>query len=420
MSINRRTALSGIAAALAASPSRAATPRVRRAVSSMAGSDPDLEAYRRAIPVLRRSGAWQAQMALHADMRHRHHSSWRFMPWHRLQLAWFEKLVARASGKADFALPYWDWDDDRIPDTFLQGDVLDHPGREAGAGETIGDFLDRNGQRFTGRMSDDWDTFFGRARASRDPTDGQIGRRYYSGSGEWSGHNLIHGFVGGDMGRLDRSPNDPLFWLHHANVDRIWALWQDRRRGAVYPAAWRAELLGGFVDPDGRPVAPVRADTTLDTLAFGYSYAFDPSPPVVFAVGPQPPTRRRRYSWRLQQMGPASGFIEISSALGRGRVLSADGFLEVQPDPHASSLVRLTGRALADGAELFSDAVFVVPMGHHQAESQRHRIDLRGLWRADAGALRLEIEAAPMAGRKGGEMARLIDFVLDAELEFPI
>jgi tyrosinase len=24
-----------------------------------------------------------------------------------------------------------------------------------------------------------------------------------------------------------RSPADPLFMLHHANVDRMWALWQD-------------------------------------------------------------------------------------------------------------------------------------------------------------------------------------------------
>lgn len=23
------------------------------------------------------------------------------------------------------------------------------------------------------------------------------------------------------------SPNDPIFWLHHANVDRLWALWQE-------------------------------------------------------------------------------------------------------------------------------------------------------------------------------------------------
>lgn len=24
------------------------------------------------------------------------------------------------------------------------------------------------------------------------------------------------------------SPADPMFWLHHANVDRIWAIWQQK------------------------------------------------------------------------------------------------------------------------------------------------------------------------------------------------
>ncbi len=41
-------------------------------------------------------------------------------------------------------------------------------------------------------------------------------------------HNAGHNFVGGHMGR-GFSPNDPLFWLHHANVDRIWANWQGHR-----------------------------------------------------------------------------------------------------------------------------------------------------------------------------------------------
>ncbi|MFZ5668644.1 MAG: tyrosinase family protein [Pseudomonadota bacterium] len=418
MDIERRAMLAGlVAAASGGGLAAAATPRTRRAIADLSRNDDDLDAYRRAIPVMRRTGAWQAQVALHADMRHRHHSSWRFLPWHRLQLAWFEKQVARASGKADFALPYWDWDDDRIPDLFLQGDALDHPGREAAPGESIQDFLSRNGQRFTGRLGDDWATFFGRPRATADPTDGQLGRRYFSGSGEWSGHNLIHGFVGGDMGRLDRSPNDPLFWLHHANIDRIWALWQDRHRGEAGPAAWRAEALGGFLDEAGRPVPSMTAGATVDTLTFGYRYAFDPTPPIAFAVGPQPPTRRRRYSWRLQPMGPASGFIEISAALAAGRALSADGFLTATPDPHAASMVRLTARSLADGSDRHADAVFLVPMGH-RAERQNCRIDLRALWSGE-GPVRLEIEAVPLAGRRGGAATRLDDFVLDADLEFP-
>lgn len=41
-------------------------------------------------------------------------------------------------------------------------------------------------------------------------------------------HNIVHVFIGGDMGP-GTSPNDPVFFLHHCNVDRLWAKWQERR-----------------------------------------------------------------------------------------------------------------------------------------------------------------------------------------------
>ena len=40
-------------------------------------------------------------------------------------------------------------------------------------------------------------------------------------------HNRVHVWVGGDMGPAT-SPNDPVFFLNHCNVDRIWAGWQLR------------------------------------------------------------------------------------------------------------------------------------------------------------------------------------------------
>ncbi len=40
-------------------------------------------------------------------------------------------------------------------------------------------------------------------------------------------HDRVHEWVGGDM-RTATSPNDPVFWFHHVNVDRIWAGWQNR------------------------------------------------------------------------------------------------------------------------------------------------------------------------------------------------
>jgi len=39
-------------------------------------------------------------------------------------------------------------------------------------------------------------------------------------------HNGVHVWVGGDMGFVSTASKDPAFWLHHANIDRIWHEWQ--------------------------------------------------------------------------------------------------------------------------------------------------------------------------------------------------
>jgi tyrosinase len=46
-------------------------------------------------------------------------------------------------------------------------------------------------------------------------------------------HNRVHMWVGGSMGP-GTSPNDPVFFLHHCNVDRIWTLWQKKHTTSAY------------------------------------------------------------------------------------------------------------------------------------------------------------------------------------------
>ena len=45
-------------------------------------------------------------------------------------------------------------------------------------------------------------------------------------------HNGVHGWVGGDMTAMT-SPNDPIFFMHHAQIDRIWAIWQRTHPGVA-------------------------------------------------------------------------------------------------------------------------------------------------------------------------------------------
>ncbi|KAK4862915.1 hypothetical protein LT330_010745 [Penicillium expansum] len=78
-------------------------------------------------------------------------------------------------------------------------------------------------------------------------------------------HNNIHGWVGGDfnghMSQIPVATFDPIFWLHHCNIDRIFALWQ-----ALNPDKWfeKSKVNAFFQEtiglPDGAEITP---DTEL-------------------------------------------------------------------------------------------------------------------------------------------------------------
>lgn len=411
MAIHRRAALAGLAGAALAGVdlSMAQSLRIRRPVSTLPANDPDLAALRRAIPLMKQAGVWDQQIALHADMRQRHHSSWRFLPWHRLQLVWFERQVARFSGKANFALPYWDWDDDRMP-PIVSSDPSFAMRRDARPGDSLRAFMQRNGQRFQGRVTDDFSTFFGRARNVGTPAQGG-----YSGSAEWSGHNMIHGFVGGDMGRLDRAPNDPLFWMHHCNIDRIWTVWHSKNSDGLYPKPWRDELFSGFMDTRGRLAPTVNAASTMRTENFGYDYPFDMTPPIVFAAAPMRMMQQKTINLAGDILTPQTALVTVpADAIGASEAVTT-GFIEVKPDPDASSVIRI--RMLADGQEVATDSLFLVPSGACESR-QGLRIGLDGAWNGQARRTRtLELTVTPLDGRGGTATATtLLSVIVDAEL----
>ena len=50
-------------------------------------------------------------------------------------------------------------------------------------------------------------------------------------------HTLVGNLLG--MGKVPWAANDPIFWLHHSNVDRLWASWNGWGRANPATAAWR-------------------------------------------------------------------------------------------------------------------------------------------------------------------------------------
>lgn len=66
-------------------------------------------------------------------------------------------------------------------------------------------------------------------------------------------HGNIHNIVGGDghMTWPEVSAFDPIFWLHHANVDRLFAMWQVLNPNSYFGPSGALNIFGSFYEPPG-------------------------------------------------------------------------------------------------------------------------------------------------------------------------
>ena len=83
-------------------------------------------------------------------------------------------------------------------------------------------------------------------------------------------HSGVHIAVGGDnpstWGQMagTNSPADPIFWLHHANIDRVWANWQ------VGHAGQNPTNMNEALKPS--PILHGKVAAYQNTAALGYTY----------------------------------------------------------------------------------------------------------------------------------------------------
>ncbi|KAH9273226.1 hypothetical protein BASA83_004515 [Batrachochytrium salamandrivorans] len=167
------------------------------------------------------------------------HSTPMFLPWHRAYLRAFEDALITQCNYHN-ALPYWDWSiDSQAPEQSMIW------GPKSFGGDGDPDSADSciSDGPFAGFMS----TFAQKTCISRTIYDGLPGASSFftpesiyqlvnlqstfatfRTNLERGPHNNVHDGIGGSMGRLALSANDPIFFLHHANVDRIWYMWQKK------------------------------------------------------------------------------------------------------------------------------------------------------------------------------------------------
>ena len=75
------------------------------------------------------------------------------------------------------------------------------------------------------------------------------------------------------MAKLRTAALDPIFWLHHANIDRLWSVWNARGNNNPTDPAWLNEKFRNmFFDKNGNPVSSIGVSDVLTTNSLGYTY----------------------------------------------------------------------------------------------------------------------------------------------------
>lgn len=237
------------------------------------------------------------------------HQTWYFLPWHRGYVSAVEQIlrdaVVQAGGPADWGLPYWNYSDTTIPQARRLPPEFSAPTLPDGTPNPL-----RVARRFGGGTLPlvipapvvtlealEHDDFTG-GSADIPPGFGGPATLFHHGpesdstnGGLESGpHNGVHGAIGGTAPGTD--PNlwqnwglmsapftaalDPIFWLHHANIDRLWTTWQRTHALPTDPNWLTGPADREFVMPraDGTEWKYTATDV-LDTTEDPMDYVYD-------------------------------------------------------------------------------------------------------------------------------------------------
>jgi len=242
----------------------------------------DRSLYIEAVQTLKRSGAYDNFVLIHQNAVNDPfaHGTSGFLPWHRKFLLEYENALRCLDAKfACVTIPYWDWGEwqfycnadplgctryDDMPAKLLRENPnaqslisafggpgvvnasmpqygnTDHPkGTGCVQKGPFAYWKDFEGNCLT--RSIDWslpgpsidgvltngplsDTFKLLELMTSMHTYGKVDG--YRAAIQGTPHNMPHNYLGGHL-RSMRSPTDPIFWSHHAFIDKNWALWQD-------------------------------------------------------------------------------------------------------------------------------------------------------------------------------------------------
>jgi N-acetylneuraminic acid mutarotase len=202
-----------------------------------------------------------------------HFQQWFFLPWHRLMLAQFEGVIREVLHDEDFTLPYWNPVTGN-PDDFIIPAVFRDPGSTLYNGTR---WPWANGGTRIDDLYRDWISLNAlNEKFYIDKPQGSLG---FATSIDANPHFFTHFAIGGDMAEFSTVGADPLFYIHHANIDRLWESWN--RLGNKNPTdpKWLNRKFS-YGDRSGRAVVrQVSEANRVEPMGYAYDrYEKAPKP----------------------------------------------------------------------------------------------------------------------------------------------
>ncbi|XP_027929473.1 polyphenol oxidase I, chloroplastic-like [Vigna unguiculata] len=223
------------------------------------------------------------------------HVSWFFFPFHRWYMYFFERILGNLIGDPHFALPFWNWDSAegmQMPSCFTDHNSslynqLRHqkhlPPHVVDLNYHLEDSYVPSQQQVSYNLATMYkqmvlasttELFMGSPfrLGDNNPHPGM-------GSVEVAPHNTLHSWIGGadtphheDMGTFYTAARDPIFYVHHANMDRMWAIWKTLGEGRRdYSDEDWLDSEFYFYDENADFVR-VKVRDCVDTKKLGYVY----------------------------------------------------------------------------------------------------------------------------------------------------
>jgi tyrosinase len=274
-----------------------------------------------------------------------------FLPWHRLYVLYLEKIVRELTGVADFALPYWNYTSPNaysIPVEF-QTVSRTNPNyaslyqRNRNKNSKRNEKADVNAGEPINLYNQGADNFLN--LDDMNPSDYATFDKYLN----QNLHGNVHDFTGdgANMGYVPTAAEDPIFWLHHCNIDRIWYGWN--AYGNVNPTEtagvnW-SDIYFAFADASGAAVTSNFASVS-NNATLPYTYDALPVPPAPIAR----PAALVVASAQLSVNAPAgavAGAAETGAPVDLGATRTTVRLAPTAPENQLSTMLGVPGAAPA-------------------------------------------------------------------------